>query len=117
DGRSSAHPALPDRLDPPRTVPADRHQVDRPAGDPGRPAGLPDPGSARRPAAELPVPAPALEPELAPDRLQPLHDVQDVLVERHAELGCALLELVPGDLAREALVLHLLHDRADVDLV
>ena len=40
-----------------------------------------------------------------------------MLLERDAELGRALLELVARHLPGEALVLHLLRDRADVDLV
>src|SRR6185436_4709602 len=58
-----------------------------------------------------------LEAELAPDRLQPLDDVQHVLVEWDAELRHALLELVARNLPGEALVLHLLDDGSDVDLV
>src|SRR5262245_25166135 len=50
----------------------------------------------------------ALEAQLAPDRLQAGNHVLDVLVERHAQLGRALLELVARHLPGEALVLHLL---------
>src|SRR5256885_16949364 len=50
-------------------------------------------------------------------RLQALDDVHDVLVEGHAKLLRALLELVARHLPGEALVAHLLGDRSDVDLV
>src|SRR5690349_7294794 len=56
------------------------------------------------------------EPERATHRLESFDDVEDMLVERHAELGGTLLQLIAWDLPGEALVLHLLDDRPDVDL-
>src|SRR5215212_3303827 len=84
-------------------------------GMPGRvPAssGLPTLGTFLAMGRALEIP---LETELGPDCLEPVDDVHDVLVERDTELCRALLDLVSRDLARESLVLHLLHHGSDVD--
>src|ERR1051326_8553424 len=58
-----------------------------------------------------------LQAQLLAHRLQAGDDVLDVLVERHAELDRALLELVARDLPGKAVVPELLGAGTDVELV
>ena len=59
----------------------------------------------------------ALEPQGLTHRLEPGHDVGDMLLERDADLIGAAEELIARDLSGETPVLHLLDDCMRVDLV